>query len=94
MSFNGFFICCQGPKFKEEKGRKLKNHDDEEVGMAMGRVWGGDPIPLPRPVIPTPPRSRGNFLPLVLAPQGTHRYPPRPNINFYFLFIFCFTLFD
>jgi hypothetical protein len=51
------------------------------LGMAMGRVWGRDPIPRPRPVIPTPSpilalsRSRGNFLPPVHAPQGTRPAP-------------------
>ncbi len=80
MSFNGFFICCQGPKFKEEKGRKLKNHDEEEVGMAMGRVWGGDPIP--RPVIPTPSLPRpvlgGTFFPLSPPHKVPVGYPPGP----------------
>uniref|UniRef100_A0A2N9ETR8 Uncharacterized protein n=1 Tax=Fagus sylvatica TaxID=28930 RepID=A0A2N9ETR8_FAGSY len=65
-------IFKNGPKFKEEKGRKLKNHDEEEVGMAMGRVWGGDPIP--RPVIPTPSLPRpvlgGTFFPLSPPHRG------------------------
>ncbi len=36
--------------------------------MAMGRVWGGDPIPRPRPVIsaPSPPQYEFSLLFLLL----------------------------
>ena len=68
--------------------------------MAMGQVWGGDPIPCPCPVIPAPspipapPCSRGNFLHPIPAPQGTCRYPPHPNMNFlFFSFLFFFFFF-
>ena len=43
----------------------------------MGRIWGGDPIPRPRPIIPAPspipapPRLGGTFFP----PSRPHRVP-------------------
>ena len=54
------------------------------LGMAMGRVWGRDPIPRPHPIIPAPSP--------IPAPSTPHRVPAPPQYEFSF-FIFFVSLF-